>query len=78
MEEGMENKVPEDDVLEHALNKGIVSAASRFKIDKEEVYRIVRKFKSEVDLPCPCELASQKGVIEMCFACTGPTSRILI
>jgi hypothetical protein len=39
----------EDDVLEHTLNFGICSAMQRFGIGQDEVLKIVRAFKKEIE-----------------------------
>lgn len=63
-------EVNEDDVLEHALNNGLASAAKRFDIKPKQVYDVVKKFKSEVDLPrpkCNCEEFMAKGGFADCW-----------
>lgn len=66
----------EGDILEHALNKGLASAAARYQVPIEQVRAIVDKFASEIDgerdMRCPCELARAEGATMTCFACTGP------
>lgn len=37
------------DILEHALNKGLASAAARYQVPVEQVRAIVEQFASEVE-----------------------------
>lgn len=72
------------DVLEHALNKGIISSAQRYGLSEDVVRSVVKKFADEIDKPddepCSCEQACMEGVITMCFMCDKgmrKTTRIL-
>lgn len=67
------------DILEHALNKGLESAAARYAVPIEQVRAIVQQFAKEIegerDMRCPCELSAAAGCVMMCFACEGPVGK---
>jgi hypothetical protein len=78
----MNNTAPyPGDVLEHALNRGINSAADRYHSPVEYVRGLVEQFASEcepnLDTRCPCDIAREQGSVIMCAFCMGPenTSR---
>ncbi|UFH52539.1 hypothetical protein [Spirosoma sp. KNUC1025] len=73
-------EIHKDDVLEHALTKGIASASQRFSLPGSEVMAIVNAFKDDIEDHhlCPCEAATKDGHASMCFMCEGRPERILI
>jgi len=71
----MKNISYEDDILETALNSGIAFTAQKYNISKDEVYKIVRKFKKEISDLCSCEKA---GLPTLCFMCDEHSNRIKI
>ena len=68
----------EDDILETALNSGIAFTAQKYNISKDEVYKIVRTFKTEIGDLCSCDKARLRGEMMMCFICDGHSNRIQI
>lgn len=65
--------VYEGDILEHALNFGVNSSAQRYDVNKDEVYKIVNKFREEISI-CECEFETKN--LDRCpfFMCTGDNS----
>jgi hypothetical protein len=68
------------DVLEYALNKGVLSAATHYQIGIDQVSQLVVDFAIQIgDEPrCACELSRVAGMHIMCFACTGPLRRRIL
>lgn len=64
------------DILECALNSGIKFAAQKYDVDRRYVFDLVKRFKDDIDDGpqshlCPCRLARRRGVVIMCFVCSG-------
>ena len=72
----------DDDILEHALNFGVSSAAIKYNVEKSYVRKIVLDFSKETCLEekCACERLWEKGVcMDWCTDCDkGKNNRIKI
>ncbi len=72
-----------DDILEHALNFGLISAVKKYNIELKDVRKIVIDFATDtcLDDKCSCEKLSATGVMMIvgCMVCDkGINTRIKI
>lgn len=66
----------EDDILEDALNFGIAFSADKHKLNKDEVIKIVMKFKIDIDDLCSCDKERIRGQAMFCSICDRDKNRI--
>lgn len=66
----------EDDILEDALNSGVAFTANKYSLTKDEVIKIVMKFKIDIDGLCSCDKERIRGQAMFCSMCDRDKNRI--
>lgn len=65
-----------EDILEDALNFGLKYSSKKHNVNTDEIYKIVKAFKVDIEDLCSCDKARLSGMFSMCFFCDGHAKRI--